>query len=183
MPGPGLKALLLARRRPRPRALDVAPHGVVAALEAVVADQVLMDPRRQQARRGGQPLINHRLDLVQLARHPPAPIDRLRTRLQIPLHRPPVPAEQPADLGVRVALARQRPRVHQLLLADQPRPPAARTTPRPRASRPPQTEPPTPRAGQTARTRVTGSPPLRGSSPITRVGSLNQPSRPTYTIR
>jgi hypothetical protein len=37
--------------------------------------------------------------------------------------------------------------------------------------------------GQTARTRVTGSSPLRGSSPITRVASLYQPSISTYKIR
>jgi hypothetical protein len=37
--------------------------------------------------------------------------------------------------------------------------------------------------GQDAHTRVTGSSPLRGSSPITRVASLNQPSRSTYMFR
>lgn len=42
---------------------------------------------------------------------------------------------------------------------------------------------PTRGAGQDARTRVTGSSPLRGSSPITRVASLNQPSRSTYIFR
>ena len=40
-----------------------------------------------------------------------------------------------------------------------------------------------PGAGQDARTRVTGSSPLRGASPITRVASLNQTSTSTYTIR
>lgn len=40
-----------------------------------------------------------------------------------------------------------------------------------------------PGGDQDARTRVTGSSPLRGSSPITRVASLNQTSRSTYTIR
>jgi hypothetical protein len=42
---------------------------------------------------------------------------------------------------------------------------------------------PTPGVGQNARTRVTGSSPLRGSSPITRVASLNQTFRPTYIFR
>jgi hypothetical protein len=37
--------------------------------------------------------------------------------------------------------------------------------------------------GHDARTRVTGSSPLRGSSPITRVASLNQTSRSTYIFR
>jgi hypothetical protein len=40
-----------------------------------------------------------------------------------------------------------------------------------------------PGAGQDARTRVTGSSPLRGSSPITRVASLSQTSRSTYIFR
>src|SRR3954471_16124930 len=180
MTGPRLKALLLARGRPRPRALDVAADRVVAALKAVIAGQVLMDPRRQQARRGRQPLVDQRLELIQLARHPPPLVDRLRPGLQIALHRPPIAAQQSADLGVRVPLARQRPRVHQLLLVDHRRSPRRSTTHRPRASPRPQTEPPTPRVGQDARTRVTGDSPLRGSSPITRVASLNQPpDRPT----
>jgi hypothetical protein len=36
---------------------------------------------------------------------------------------------------------------------------------------------------QDARTRVTGSSPLRGSSPITRAANLNHTSTSTYTIR
>src|SRR4051812_20232698 len=124
MSGRGLEALLAACRWPRPRALHVAADRVVAALEAVVADQILMDPRRQKPRRGRQPLIDQRLELVQLARHPLAPVDRLGAGLQIALDRPPVAPEQPADLGVRVALAGQRPHVHQFLLADHQRPPS-----------------------------------------------------------
>ena len=120
-PGPGLEPHLATRRRLRPRALDVPTDRVVAALEPVIADQVLMHPRRQQPRLRRQPLIDQRLQRIQLRRHPLAAIDRLRALLEIPLHRPPIPTEQPADLGVRVALTRKRPDVHQILLADQRR--------------------------------------------------------------
>src|SRR4051812_2870097 len=98
MPGPSLKALRRPRRRARPRTLDVATDRVVAALESVVAYEILMDPSRQQPRCGRQPLIDQRLELVQLARHPLAPVDRLRAGLQIPLDRPPDTPNQPADL-------------------------------------------------------------------------------------
>src|SRR4051794_24445286 len=81
----GLEALLLPPRWPWPGALDVAAARFVAALDPSVPDQVLMDPRRQKPRGRGQPLIDQRLELVQLRRHPPAPVDRLRAGLQIPL--------------------------------------------------------------------------------------------------
>jgi hypothetical protein len=109
MPGPGLEPLLGPPRGLRPRALDIPADRVVAALEPVIADQVLMHPGGQQPGLRGQPLIDQRLELIQLRRHPLAPIRRLRPKLQIPLHRPPVPAEHPADLRVRVALTRKRP--------------------------------------------------------------------------
>jgi hypothetical protein len=141
-PRRGLKPLLRPARRPRPGPVDISTDGVVAALEPIIADQVLMHPRGQQPRLRGQPLIDQRLQRIQLRRHPLAAIHRLRTGLQIPLHRPPIPADQPADLRVREPLTRKRPDVHQILLADQRRPPRSRTR-SPRASRPPQTEPPT----------------------------------------
>ncbi len=101
-----LEPHLRARRRLRPKALDIAAHSVVAALEPVIADQVLMHPCRQQPGLLRKPLIDHRLELVQLGRHPLAAIHRLRPGLHIPLHRPSITADQPADLGVRVALTR-----------------------------------------------------------------------------
>lgn len=65
-------------------------------------------------------LVDQRLELIQLRWHPPAPVDRLRSGLRVALDRPPVASQQPPDLGVHVALARERPCVHQFLLADQP---------------------------------------------------------------
>src|SRR4051812_38820608 len=77
MARPGLKALLLARCRPRPRALDVTADRGVAAPETLGPDQGPMNPPRPHPRRRGQPLIDQRLELVQHARHPLAPLDRL----------------------------------------------------------------------------------------------------------
>jgi len=97
-----------------------AADRVIDAGERVVANEILMHPGRQQPRLLREPLIDQRLERVQLRRHPLAPIDRLGALLEITLHRQPVTTNQPADLGIRIALARQRPDVHQLLLGDHP---------------------------------------------------------------
>ena len=72
----------------------------------VVANQVVIYPGPQQPRLRRQPLIDQRLERVQLGRHPPPAIGRLRARLQVPLHRPPIPTQQPADSRVREPLTR-----------------------------------------------------------------------------
>jgi hypothetical protein len=177
---PSLEPHLAARRRLRARPLDVPADRVVAPLEPVIADQVLMHPGRQQRRLRHEPLINQRLERVELRRHPLAAIGRLRALLEIPLHRPPIPTEQPADLRVRVALTRKRPDVHQILLADHDDLHARQHEAVERQDRPRQNS--RPRGCQKARTRVTGSSPLRGSSPITRGPNL-QASRSTDRIR
>lgn len=115
---PRLEPLLRPRLRLRPRPLDVAAHRVVAAVEAVIARQILIHPRREQPRLPREPLVDHRLERVELRRHPPPAIHRLRSLLQIALHRPPIAPDQPADLGVGKALALQRPHVHELLLIE-----------------------------------------------------------------
>jgi hypothetical protein len=173
-----LKPLLALGRRPGPGPLHVAAHRVVAALEAVVAHQVLMDPRRQQPRLRGQPLIDPRLERIQLGRRAPAAIDRLHAVFQITLDRPPIAPHQPRDLGIAVPLTPKRPDVHQLLLADQCGLRARRQR-TPRASRPPPTEPAA--RPQQPRPRASGSSPLRGSSPLTR--TPNPSSQTTYRIR
>ena len=116
--GRGLKAALELGVRPRARALDVAAHRLVAAAEAVVAHEVLVDPRRLQARLAGEPLVNHRLDPIELRGLALAAVDGLRAVDQVAAHRPPVAAHQPADLGVGKPLSVQGPDVHELLLVD-----------------------------------------------------------------
>jgi hypothetical protein len=64
-----------------------------------------MHPGSEQPRLFREPLIDHRLQGIQLRRHPLAAVDGLRALLEIPLHRP-LTADQSADLGVRVALMR-----------------------------------------------------------------------------
>jgi hypothetical protein len=179
-PGTRLEPRLAAHRRLRPGPLDVAADRVVTALEPVIPDEVLMHPRRQQSGLRREPLIDQRLKRIQLRRHPLPAVDRLNARLEIPLHRPPIPTEQPADLRVRVALTRKRPDVHQILLADNRRPPGSTTRAVERQDRLRQNSPTG--GAQTARTRVTGSSPLRGSSPITRIPNP-EASRSTYRIR
>jgi hypothetical protein len=134
-PRPGLEPRLATRRRPRPRTLDIPTDRVIAALKPVVADQVLMNPGRQRPRLRRQPLIDQRLERVKLRSHPLAVVHRLRALLEIPLHRPPIPPQQPADLRIRVTLTRQRPDIHQILLADHRRPPARRHQSRERQDR------------------------------------------------
>jgi hypothetical protein len=68
--------------------------------KAVVAHQILIHPRGQLPRLRRRPLVDQRLKRIQLQRHPPAPVDRLRTVLEIALHRPPIAAEQ-GDLSLR----------------------------------------------------------------------------------
>jgi hypothetical protein len=114
-----LKTLLDPGRPPGPGALDITTDRVITALKTVIARQILMNARGQQARLTSQPLIDHGLELIQLRRCPPATISRLDPILQIPLHRPPITSQQPTDLCVGQPLARKCPDVHQLLLADQ----------------------------------------------------------------
>ncbi len=118
----GLKALLRPGRHALidgAGAFDVATYGLVGASEAVVAHEVLMDPGRQQPRALGQPLIDHRLERIELGRCALAPVDRLGVLGQIALDRPPIAADRPADLRVRVPLPVQGLDVHEVLLADQ----------------------------------------------------------------
>jgi hypothetical protein len=88
----GLKALRGAPLLARARTLDVATHRAIAALKAVVADEVLMDARSLEPRLGRQPLIDQRLERIQLGRHPPAPVDGLRPVLEVALDGSPVAA-------------------------------------------------------------------------------------------
>jgi hypothetical protein len=56
--------------------LDIPAHGVVAALEPVVAHEVLMNTSRQQPRLVCEPVIDQGLELIELRRHP---LGRART--------------------------------------------------------------------------------------------------------
>ena len=118
VPGRRLEPLTGPRRTPWTGPLGIAAHRVIAAREAIVAHQILVDARRQQTRLRGQPLIDQRLELIQLRRCAPALIDGLSTMLQIALHGPPITTQHPADLGIGQPLTLQRPDIHQLLLAD-----------------------------------------------------------------
>jgi len=59
--GCGLKAALELGVRPRARALQVAADGLVAAGEAVVAHEILVDARGEQAGLAREPLVDHGL--------------------------------------------------------------------------------------------------------------------------
>src|ERR1700690_360067 len=113
-----LKTLCCPRHRTRASPLGIATHRVVATSEPIVTHQILVDSGRQKPRLRGQPLIDQWLELIELRRHPPAPVDRLSTILQIPLDRAPITAQQPADLRIAIPLPVKRPDIHQLLLAD-----------------------------------------------------------------
>ena len=172
-PGRGLKPHLGPAWRLRSRPVDIPAHSVIPAVKPIVTHEVLVDPRRQQPRLASEPLIDQRLEPVELRRHPPAAIRRLRTMLEIPLHRPPIPAQQPADLRVGVALTRKRPDVHQFLLADQPDLPLDDDKAVERHGPAGQNQPGGfSGCGRARRDRR----PLRGSSPDARVTSLRVPT-------
>jgi hypothetical protein len=61
----GLEALLALRHGARARALDVAAHGVVAALKAVVAREILVHASRQKACVAGEPLVDQRFEGIE----------------------------------------------------------------------------------------------------------------------
>ncbi len=64
--GSGLKALRYRLGRLGAGAVDVAAHRRVAAGEAVVAEEVLVDAGRLQAGVLGQPLVDRRLEGIEL---------------------------------------------------------------------------------------------------------------------
>ncbi len=114
-----LKALLRRLGLGRSRSLHVAAHSLIAAHKTVVACEILMDALCLKTRRGRQPLVDQRLEWVELRRCALAPIGRLRAFGQIALDGAPVAAHVAADLRVVQPLAVQGLDVHELLLVDQ----------------------------------------------------------------
>lgn len=120
MAGGGLEALLGgAGVFGGPEIPDVALDDLVAAAEAVVARQILVDAGGTERGFFLQPRLDDPLEGVELRGSFLSPtVDRLRALRQIALYGPPVAPHHTGDLGVGETLAAQGVYVHELLLFD-----------------------------------------------------------------